>query len=182
MDYSLTVKEEALVAQVGWARQARFLAQPEANVNYSEGDVWEAFQHMICAGSELAFARMMGIEDFVPSEGTFKTELDIPGFGEIRYAFPPDFPTYSDGVRGLRITKRDKDDLVYVLIAGGLGRKTKRTAPEWKGAPYIALGWMYGADAKKEQWKFNDSTWYVPRTELKDMKELRLVSDVNKRG
>ena len=95
MDYFLTTEEEAVAARVGWERQLRFLARPEANVNYSEGDVWEAFQHMICAGSEIAFARMLGLTDFVPSENTFKSELDIPGFGEVRYAFPPQFPVFS---------------------------------------------------------------------------------------
>ena len=172
MDYSLTVQEEALAAKVGWARQNRFLARPEANRNYSEGDVWEAFQHMICAGSEIAFARMLGIKDFVPSENTYKTELDIPGFGEVRYAFPPNFPEYSEEVRGLRMTSRDSDELIYVLLAGGLGKKTKRYAPEWLGAPYVALGWMYGAEVKCEKWRFNEQTFYAPRTQLRKMSTL----------
>lgn len=172
MDYFLTIEEEAVAARVGWERQLRFLSRPEANVNYSEGDVWEAFQHMICAGSEIAFARMLGLTDFVPSENTFKSELDIPGFGEVRYAFPPQFPVFTDQLRGLRITSRDSDELIYVLMAGGLGRKTKRVAPEWKGAPYTALGWMYGKDAKRAEWKYNETTWYVPRTELRPMHEL----------
>ena len=172
MEYSLSVKEEAVAAKVGWARQLRFLARPEANRNYSEGDVWEAFQHMICAGSEIAFARMLGIADFVPSENTYKSELDIPGFGEVRYAFPPNFPEYSDEMRGLRMTNRDSDDLIYVLLAGGLGRKTKRVAPDWLGAPYIAVGWMYGHEVKRDEWKFNDTTWYAPRANLRKMDTL----------
>jgi hypothetical protein len=40
MDCILTTEEEAVVARVGWARQERYLGKPEANVNYSEGDVW----------------------------------------------------------------------------------------------------------------------------------------------
>lgn len=172
MDYALTVEEEALVAKVGWARQARYLAMPQANVNYSEGDVWEAFQHMICAGSELAFARMLGKTGFIPSEGTWKTELDIPGFGEVRYAFPPKFPEYSDDVRGLRFTIRDNPDLIYVLLAGGLGRKTRRQAPDWLGAPYTALGWLYGHECMNPEWKFNEKTWYAPRASLHPMKTL----------
>lgn len=172
MDYFLSVEEEAVAARVGWARQLRFLARPEANVNYSEGDVWEAFQHMICVGSEIAFARMLGLSDFVPSENTYKSELDIPGFGEVRYAFPPQFPVFTDQVRGLRMTSRDDEELIYVLLAGGLGRKTKRIAPEWKGAPYTALGWMYGKEVKRPEWKYNDTTWYAPRSELHKMHEL----------
>ena len=172
MQYSLSVKEEAVAAQVGWARQLRFLANPEANSNYSEGDVWEAFQHMICVGSEIAFARMLGRTDFVPSENTYKSELDIPGFGEVRYAFPPNFPEYSEEMRGLRMTSRDSDDLIYVLLAGGLSKKTKRYAPDWLGAPYVAVGWMYGHEVKQEKWRFNETTFYAPRKELRSMETL----------
>jgi hypothetical protein len=172
MDYTLTMAEEALVARVGWARQERYLGRPEANVNYSEGDVWEAFQHMICAGSELAFARMLGRTGFTPSEGTWKTELDIPGFGEVRYAFPPKFPEFSDEIRGLRYTNRDNPELIYVLLAGGLGRKTRRQGPLWNGAPYTALGWLYGHECMKDEWKFNEKSWYAPRSNLHAMDTL----------
>lgn len=173
MKYALTVEEEALVARVGWERQLKFLGQPERNRNYSEGDVWESLQHMICAGSELAFARMLGKTDFVPSVNTFKSELDIPGFGEVRYAFPPNFPEYSNEIRGLRYTQNDDDSLIYVLTAGGLGRKTRRTAPEWRGAPYLAVGWMYGHECKQDAWQaFNG--WYVHRDNLRSMDTLPL--------
>ena len=177
MEYTLTVAEEALVSRVGWARQERYLGRPEANVNYSEGDVWEAFQHMICAGSELAFARMLGRTGFIPSEGTWKTELDIPGFGEVRYAFPPKFPEFSDNIRGLRYTNRDNPELIYVLLVGGLAHKTRRTAPLWHGAPYTALGWLYGYECKNPDWKYNEKTWYAPRTALHSMDTLPLARD-----
>lgn len=170
--YSLTVDEEATVAKVGWERQLPYLGRPEANMNYSEGDAWEALQHMICAGSELAFARMLGLKDFVPHVNKWKTELDVPGFGEVRYAFPPNFPQYSDVVRGLRMTKADDDDLKYVLLAGGLGKKTKRTAPKWVSPPYIAVGWMYGHEVKKPQWSFNEKTFYAPREALHPMETI----------
>lgn len=170
--YALTVEEEALCAQRGWERQLEFLGMPEKNTSYSEGDVWESLQHMICAGSELAFARMMGKTDFMPSVNTFKGELDIPGFGEVRYAFPPKFPEFTDEIRGLRMTTRDDDNLIYVLLAGGLGKKTRRVGPDWKGAPYVAVGWMYGHEAKKEKWRFNSKTFYVPREHLRSMESL----------
>ena len=170
--YALTIEEEAICAEVGWQRQLPYLGQPEKNMNYSEGDVWESLQHMVCAGSELAFARMMGLKEFVPHVNKWKTELDIPGFGEVRYAFPPNFPQYSEEVRGLRMTIHDDEDLKYVLLAGGLGKKTRRTAPDFKGAPYIALGWMYGHEVKRDEWKFNQKTWYAPRSALRSIEEL----------
>ena len=170
--YTLTVEEEALCAQVGFDRQSPYLGQPEKNMNYSEGDVWETLQHMICAGSELAFARMMGLKEFEPHVNKWKTELDIPGFGEVRYAFPPKFPEFSNEVRGLRMTVHDDETLKYVLLAGGWGKKTRREGPDWKGAPYIALGWMCGHECKKDEWKYNQKTWYVPRERLRPMDEL----------
>jgi hypothetical protein len=78
--YQLTPHEEAIAARVGWERQLPMLGQPERNRNYSEGDIWEAWQHMVCAASELAAARMMGLKDFEPHVNTFKNVLDIPGY------------------------------------------------------------------------------------------------------
>ena len=48
--YQLTLEEEKLCAEIGWERQKPMLGQPERNINYSEGDVWETLQHMICVG------------------------------------------------------------------------------------------------------------------------------------
>ena len=171
-EYALTIEEEAICAQVGWDRQLPYLGQPEKNMNYSEGDVWESMQHMIAAGSELAFARMIGITDFVPHVNKWKTEVDVPGFGEVRYAFPPKFPEYTNEIRGLRFTTNDDPDLKYVLLAGGLAKKTRRQAPDWKGAPYISVGWMYGHECMKEAWRFNQKTFYVPRASLHTMENL----------
>jgi hypothetical protein len=170
--YALTVDEEATCTRVGYERQLEYLGQPEKNTSYSEGDAWEMFQHIICAGSELAFARMMGLTDFVPHVNKFKTELDIPGFGEVRYIFPPKFPEYTNEVRGMRYTTSDDPQLKYVLLAGGLGKKSRRTPPEWKGIPYLAIGWMYGHECMQEEWRFNTKTFYVPRESLHPMEEL----------
>jgi hypothetical protein len=135
-------------------------------------------QHVICAGSELAFARMMGLTDFVPHVNKWKTELDIPGFGEVRYAFPPKFPEYNNQIRGLRYTLKDDPDLKYVLLAGGLAKKTRREAPDFKGAPYVAVGWMYGHECVQPQWRFNGKTFYVPRNKLHTMEELWATSSI----
>ena len=167
--YSLTVEEEATCARIGYQRQAPMLAQPERNVNYSEGDVWEVMQHMVCAGSELAFARMMGFDEFSPHVNKFKSALDVPGYGEVRYAFPRGWPSAGGEVRGLRMTTRDDDSQKYALMVGGLATKTRRTGPDWLGAPYVCIGWMYGHEAKRDEWKFNDKTWYAPVSALRSM-------------
>jgi hypothetical protein len=163
--YSLTPKEEATAVEIGYQRQKYFFGDPTRNINYSEGDLWEMWQHAVAAGSELAFARMVGLKDFVPHFNKFKNELDIPGIGEIRYAFTESEPR-------LRYTNRDDDSLIYVLMCDGLRIKSRRVAPDWDGPPYWAIGWMYGSDCKNDVWKYNEKSWYIPYNSLKKMEEL----------
>lgn len=167
--YALTIEEEAICTRVGFERQEPMLGQPERNRNYVEGDAWETMQHIICAGSELAFARMAGLKNFVPHVNKFKSELDVLGWGEVRYSFPKNWPTGSGMPRGLRITVHDNDDLKYALIVEGLARKTRREAPHFLSNPYVALGWLYGGEAKRIGEKFNDRTWYANIRDLHPM-------------
>ena len=163
--YALTPQEEATAVEVGYQRQKPYFADPTRNVNYSEGDLWEMWQHVVCAGSELAFARMLGMNDFVPHYNKWKTEWDVPGIGEVRYSFAEPTPN-------LRYTNRDDDSLIYVLISDGLRVKTRRTAPDWKSNPYWASGWMYGSECKRDEWKYNEKSWYVPFNHLRKMEDL----------
>ena len=165
-NYALTIQEEALCVEVGYQRQKPYFGDPTKNVNYSEGDLWEMWQHVVCAGSELAFARMVGKYDFTPHYNKWKSELDIPGFGEIRYSFPP--------VRGMRYSSRDNDNLVYVLMSDGLCHKIRRVGPDWKGPEYKAIGWKLGSECKRDEWRYNDRTWYVPVADLNPMESLIL--------
>lgn len=164
--YSLSITEEAQVVEVGYQRQKPYFGDPTRNINYSEGDLWELHQHAICAGAEMAFARMMGLKDFVPHYNKWKSEMDIPGFGEVRYSA-------SDG-RGMRYTTRDNDQAWYVLITGGLYVKTKRYPPDYLGNPYHAEGWMFGYECKNPDWKYNETTWYVPTHRLRPMESLEI--------
>ena len=160
--YALSIEEEAICTRIGFQRQEPMLGSPERNRNYVEGDAWETMQHIVCAGSEIAFARMMGNTQFVPHVNKFKSELDIEGWGEVRYAFPGGWPHGSRSPRGLRMTTHDDDSLKYVLLVEGLARKTRREGPKYLGSPYIAVGWLYGHEAKRENWAFNERTWYAP--------------------
>jgi hypothetical protein len=164
--YSLSLQEEAQVVEVGYQRQKPYFGDPTRNINYSEGDLWELHQHAICAGAEMAFARMAGLKDFVPHYNKWKSELDIPGFGEVRYS--------ATSSRGLRYTVRDNDQSWYVFITGGLSIKAKRYAPNYLGNPYQAVGWMFGYECKRDEWKYNNTTWYVPTAELRPMESLEL--------
>jgi hypothetical protein len=163
--YSLTPSDEATSARVGYLRQEPMLGQPHRNTNYSEGDLYEVWQHGLCAASELALARMLGLYDFVPSIDTYKTELDIPGYCEVRYKPGPD--------PKLRICKNDKLDQVYVLMSAGINTRTRRIAPDYLSPPFVALGWLYGSDALNDpSWRYNQTTCYVPVRRLNDMDNL----------
>jgi hypothetical protein len=170
--YSLTPQEEAIAVEVGYQRQKIYFGDPTRNVNYSEGDLWELWQHAVAAGSELAFARMIGKTDFVPHFNKWKTELDIPGLGEVRY-------TFSDQPK-LRYTNRDDDSLVYILMSDGMRHKTRRVGPDWLGAPYQAIGWSYGSQCKKDEFRYNERTWYVPSQHLYPMDALDIFAGQTK--
>jgi hypothetical protein len=158
--YSLTPEEEATVARVGYERQLPYLGKPEMNRNYSEGDVWEVWQHSIAAGSELAFARMCGLQDFIPHVNKWKTEEDVPGF-EIRYSF---------NGKAMRLSKWDDEQSTYVLLVDGLQHKTRRYAEtNWLGEPYRAIGWATGKEIKKRGSVTQWGSWELPVESLNRM-------------
>jgi hypothetical protein len=160
--YSLTPQEEAICVEVGYQRQKPYFGNPTKNINYAEGDLWELWQHAVCAGSELAFARMMGNQNFVPHFNKFKSELDIPGWGEVRYSFR--------NVPSLRFTNRDEPQLKYVLVIGGLAVKPQKQKPEnYKTKPYVAVGWAYGAECMQDEYQYNEKSWYMPQEFLHPM-------------
>jgi hypothetical protein len=161
--YRLTQEEEGICAEVGYQRQKPFLGDQSRNKNYAEGDIWEMWQHAVCAASELAFARMMGNFEFVPHVNKFKSELDFPEWGEVRHS----------NKQGLRFTKYDDPELKYVLMGGGITMARERRDPQdgYKTPPYVALGWMYGKDCMEDEWlsPYKNTTWYVPKNKLRKM-------------
>ena len=176
--YKLTPKEEAIAARVGYERQLPMFAQPERNRNYSEGDIWETWQHMICAASEIAAARMMGMDDYEPEANTFKNKLDIPGY-EVRYSFTktnPMGPKYA-----LRFnSKVDSLDEIYILIVGGPETKTRRDpADGYKSPAFRAIGWMRGEDCVKDEYLVKGNSYMVPAASLQDMADLPVLESVN---
>lgn len=171
--YRLTAQEEALAARVGWERQLPMLGQPERNRNYSEGDIWETWQHMICAASEIAAARMMGNMEFEPHANTFKNVQDIPGY-EIRYSFTKNVPGYPKW--SLRFKEGvDDPNEVYILLVGGPEEKTRRSASDGYKAPaFRAVGWMYGKEIAdiKYMMPYGKGNFAAPISELHDMSTL----------
>lgn len=170
--YSLSPQEEALVARIGYERQLPMFGQPERNRNYSEGDIWEMWQHAIAAGSELAAARMFGLADFEPHVNTFKNKLDIPGF-EIRYSFTK---KNEEGPRwAMRYNpKVDSPEEIYILIVGGPEERVRRIpANGYATPPYRAIGWMRGEDCHDIRFLNNKTGQYqVPPIDLQEMEDL----------
>jgi hypothetical protein len=176
--YQLTPKEEALAARVGYERQLPMFAQPERNRNYSEGDIWETWQHMIAAASEIAAARMMGLDDYEPEANTFKGKLDIPGY-EVRYSFTktnPNGPKYA-----LRFNSSvDSHDEIYILIVGGPETKTRRDpADGYKSPAFRAIGWMLGSECVNEEYLVKGTSYMVPASRLHEMSTLPVVESVD---
>lgn len=165
--YALTVEEEAIAAKVGWLRQEPMLGQPQRNRNYSEGDIWEAWQHMVTVGSEIAAARMLGHWDFVPHVNVFKSRQDIPGY-EVRYSL-----SKANGHALRYRADVDKQEEIYILTAHGLEIKTRRSADtDWKGQPYEALGWLYGWECERPDYLVSGKSYSVPWRELNPMDNL----------
>lgn len=172
--YEATPINEAVATAVGFLRQAPYLGQPERNRNYSEGDIWEAWQHEITTLAEIAFAAMLGNTNFIPSYGTHKQEPDV-GQWEVRYGFSD-----SDGnIKGLRFSEGvDNPDSPYVLIAGGPERKMRRSASNnYATPPFTALGWMWGHECIRPEFETmysnpNRRKFLVPVNKLRSMEEV----------
>jgi hypothetical protein len=174
--YTLSPEEEAICAEIGYQRQKPYFGNPEANRNYSEGDIWEMWQHCIAAGSELAFARMIGLDNFVPHVNKWRTEEDVQGV-EIKYCF-----TYINKQKepSLRYNALDKQESIYILIIGGPEVKNQRLrSKEYHSEPYQAIGWIYGSECKNSEFEVpfsNGKNWRVPYTNLHSMSLLPTLS------
>jgi hypothetical protein len=167
--YALTIEEEAVCARVGYERQLPYITNPSANRNYCEGPVWEIWQHSVAAGSELAFARMVGLTDFIPHVNKWNTVEDVPPF-EIRYCFTQGSQDFE---HSLRLHNRDNNEHAYVLIVGGIEtRKRSGKNEEYFSYPYQAVGWIYAKDGRVPEYEDYFGGWRVPLKNLRKMEEL----------
>lgn len=174
--HQLSLDDEALACRTGYARQLPMMGQPRRNRNFSEGDCWEIHQHIIVAGSEIAFARMCGLDCFEPTVNTFKTEPDV-GTNEcgveIRYSYK------GDTLRISANQKYDRHNMVYALMTGGLHLRRRRSAAEgWLGPAYICLGWASYDYAKQfGEYKPEWNSYLLPKHLLLDINDF--TTDVN---
>jgi hypothetical protein len=173
--YEASPVNEAVATAVGFLRQAPYLGQPERNRNYSEGDIWEAWQHEVTALAEIAWAGMLGDPNFIPSYNTHKGEPDV-GQWEVRYSFSKEGSSpglrFSEGV--------DSPDAPYVLLVGGPEHKMRRSASTgYVTPPFTALGWMWGHECIRPEFETMYSNpestrrkFLVPHTSLRSMEEI----------
>jgi len=178
MQYTTSVQNEAVALCVGFLRQAAYLGRPEMNRNYSEGDIWETWQHAITALSEIAWAGLyQRDENFIPSYNTHKSEPDV-GVWEVRYAFPKD-----GQIPGMRFSEGvDNPESPYVLLSGGPVDKMRRSNKDgFTPPPFEVHGWMWGHECMRPEFETKYSTpnrrkFLVPTSNLRSIEEVFVLA------
>jgi len=170
----LTPEEESLAMSIGFARQFPYFGKPEANRRYDEGAIYETHQHAVCAGAEIAWAKMLGMEGFIPTHNVYKNEPDV-GVWEVRYKFTgggsqKPYLRFSGSV--------DSYKSPYVLLTGGAEIKFKRSNQNgYISPPYTAHGWCNPKDVMIEAYEFGiedgKPTYMVPVSALRPMSEIK---------
>jgi hypothetical protein len=138
---TLTQNQFLLAALVGLVRQIAASEKGQADKFEGATDRWGTDVEGACA--ELAAAKGFGI--FWPAlVDPGKTASDLDGW-EIRHT------THPDGC--LIVRPRDDPERRYLLVTGGRGR-------------YHLAGWLYGHEARRDEWRRDDGAWFVPQSAL----------------
>lgn len=124
--------------------------------NEYTADDWSAADDAVGCAGEVAFARYLGIEDFIPSVNRFKDDQpDVLDY-EVRTA----------SRAGYRLIIRPKDKPFRIYI---------HTVHLGGGAVQI-IGWLRGWAARVERWwkqpGSRPGAWFVPDTELNPLHAL----------
>ena len=53
-----------------------------------------------------------------------------------------------------------------------LNKRTRRIPPDYISHPYKAIGWLWGYECTEEDFRYNETTWYVPLDNLRPMESL----------
>jgi len=105
-------------------------------------------EEVVGACGEIAFAKYTG-KFFIPSVNTFHNAADVGENVEVRCT------SLLDGC--LIVRNNDADDRVFVLAIAD-------------GKNVDLIGWLYGRDAKQQQWLKNPNgyrqSWFVPQSFL----------------
>lgn len=106
-------------------------------------------------GAEIAFARWLGIQDFVPTVNTFKSSADVGSHYEVKWSH------WEDG--SLILTERDRENDIAVLVTGI--------------APNLYLcGWIPISVARRPRQQRSDGSWWIGQKDLHPMENLRRSS------
>jgi len=171
----LTPQEEALAMSIGFARQFPYFGKPEANRRYDEGAIWETQQHAVAVGAEIAWAKMIGLKNFIPTHSTHKDEPDV-GEWEVRHK-----PTRGGSEQPYLRLSGSVDDhkAPYVLLTGGAEIRFKRSNKNgYISPPYVAHGWCYANDVMVSAYEsgveFGKPVYRVPVSALRPLSEVNL--------
>jgi hypothetical protein len=144
---TLTQNQFLLGALVGLVRQIAASEKEQVDKFENDGDRWGTDVEAACA--ELAAAKGLGI--FWPAlVDPGRAASDLEGW-EIRHTTRPD---------GCLIVRRyDDPERRYLLITGSRGR-------------YHLAGWLYGHEARCDEWCREDGAWFVPQQALRPVESL----------
>lgn len=149
----------ALVALTPWEYKAcmdvaatRMATSNEAGWNhgstYQRTYLQRTQEEIVGACGEMAVAKVLDCY-WSPSVNTFHAQTDLPRSMEVRATARP--------TGRLIIRNNDPDDRIYILVVGEPPNLT-------------VVGWILGAEAKKDQWQENPhghrQAWFVPQDQL----------------
>jgi hypothetical protein len=146
--------EVRLAVGVGVLRMLNALKDGKADAHGFNGDGWQA--HIEGACGELALAKCCGMY-WAGSVNTYREGPDV-GHKTIQVK------TRSRGDYELLVRPHDDDASAYVLVTGKL-------------PTYCIHGWMFGAEAKREEWLQTHGgrppAYFVPQAALWPISDLR---------
>jgi hypothetical protein len=150
---ALSWYELLYAAQVGMQRTLRSVARGSNDRAHSNSEQRLWTESIEGAAGELAFAKWAGLY-WSGSIDTFTKEPDVG---------PYHVRTRSKDWYDMIVRPHDADDEPYVLVIG-------------KSPNFQVIGWLYGREAKQEQWKDTkgggNPAYFVPKAELRPIGEL----------
>lgn len=154
---TLTHEEEVLAHKVGLERAIGMLpnglyhsSRRQTNINYHA----YVAQLSEAVGSEMAVAKYLGITDFVPTCGTFKSLADIADNIEVKWTTWKEGPLY--------IQPSDRDDDIALLVTG-------------KSPELYIMGWLPISRCKiASNFVRQQQNWWVSQRDLMPMSKFDL--------
>lgn len=162
IDIKLTLADELLSARIGLER-TEYSKQRGHTHSFTVNNPGNYFSDIMAASGavagEIAVARALGINDFVPTANTFKSTADIGENIEVKWT------AWHGG--HLVIHPKDRDTDVAVLVVGN--------SPNLR-----VIGWLPIMQAKRPKYRHTkDDSWWVSQINLHPIEDLNRSQYVN---